>query len=106
MSVFYDRYRSDPSGCLLETFGKGMSCSPADAKNFGVGEGVQWQQLTKTCPAFSTEYAAVLMRVHGGSAGEFGPLRKKKAELIPACDAMLKQVEDLVRADPQVCSAL
>ncbi|MGN6151852.1 MAG: hypothetical protein ACTHOH_07555 [Lysobacteraceae bacterium] len=106
LSALYQQYKADPSGCMLETFSKGVSCKASDAKNHGVGEGVLWQQLTKSCPAFSAEYAAVLMRVHGGSQGEFGPLRKKKAEVIPACDTMLKQVEDLVRSNPAMCSDL
>lgn len=106
LSALHQHYKADTSGCLLDTFSKGVSCKASDAKNHGVGEGVQWQQLTKTCPAFSAEYAAVLIRAHGGSHSEFGPIRKKKAELIPACEGMLKQVEDLVRSAPEVCSAL
>lgn len=106
LPALYQHYKADTSGCFLDAFSKGVSCKASDAKNHGAGEGVQWQQLTNTCPAFSAEYAAVLIRAHGGSKGEFGPLRKKKAELIPACDGMLKKVEDLVRSNPEVCSAL
>ena len=106
MAALYEKYKADQSGCLLDVFKRGVSCAAHNAENHGVGEGVRWQQLTKTCPAFATEYAAVLMRVHGGSGGEFGPLRTRKAQLLPACDAMLKQVHDLVRANPQACSAL
>jgi hypothetical protein len=106
MSALYEKYKADPSGCLLETFKRGVSCPAKDAENFGTGEGNRWQQLTKTCPAFATEYAAVLMRVHGGSKGEFGPLRNRAAQVMPVCDAMFKQVQDLVRSNPQMCSAL
>lgn len=106
MSALYEKYKADQSACLLDTFKRGVSCPPRDAENFGTGEGNRWQQLTKTCPAFATEYAAVLMRIHGGRRGEFGPLRNRAAELRPVCDAMLKQVQDLVRSNPQVCSAI
>jgi len=106
MSALYEKYKADQSACLLDTFRRGVSCPPKDAENFGTGEGNRWQQLTKTCPAFATEYAAVLMRVHGGRKGEFGPLRNHAAEVRPVCDAMLKQVQDLVRSNPQMCSAL
>lgn len=106
MAALYEKYKADQSGCLLDVFKQHVSCPAHDAENFGTGEGVLWQQLSKTCPAFATEYAAVLMRVHGGSRGEFGPLRTRKTQLIPACDAMLKQVQDLVRANPEMCSAL
>jgi hypothetical protein len=106
MSALHEKYKADQSACLLDTFKRGVSCPAKDAENFGTGEGNHWQQLTKTCPAFATEYAAVLMRVHGGRKGEFGPLRNRAAEVRPVCDAMLKQVQDLVRSNPQMCSAL
>ena len=106
MAALYEKYKADQSGCLLDVFKRGVSCAAHNAENFGQGEGRNWQQLTKTCPAFATEYAAVLMRVHGGRRGEFGPLRNRAAQLLPECDAMLKQVQDLVRANPQACSAL
>jgi hypothetical protein len=106
MSALYENYKADPSACFLDVFKRGVSCDAEDAENFGQGEGRQWQQLTKTCPAFATEYAAVLMRAHGGKKGEFGPLRNRAAEVRPACDAMLKQVQDLVRSNPQMCSGL
>lgn len=106
MSALYEKYKADQSACLLNTFKRGVSCPARDAENFGVGEGRRWQQLTKTCPAFAAEYAAVLMRVHGGSRGEFGPLRNRAAEVRPVCDAMLKQVQELVHSNPQMCSAL
>lgn len=106
MAALYEKYKADQSGCLLDVFKRNVTCRAHDAENFGEGEGRNWQQLTKTCPAFATEYAAVLMRVHGGRRGEFGPLRNRAAQLLPVCDAMLKQVQDLVRANPQMCSAL
>jgi hypothetical protein len=106
MSALYEKYKADESGCLLDIFKRGVSCPAEDAENFGTGEGKRWQQLTKMCPAFATEYAAVLIRVHGGSRGEFGPLRNRAAEVRPVCDAMLKQVQDLVRSNPAMCSAL
>jgi len=106
MSELYEKYKADQSGCLLDVFKQRVSCRARDAVNFGEGEGVNWQQLTKTCPAFATEYAAVLIRVHGGRFGEFGPLRNHASEIQPVCDAMFKEVQDLVRAHPEMCSAL
>jgi hypothetical protein len=106
MADLYDKYKADQNGCLLDVFKLEVSCAAHNAENFGEGEGRNWQQLTKTCPAFATEYAAVLMRVHGGRRGEFGPLRNRAAQLLPVCDAMLKQVQDLVRANPQACPTL
>ena len=106
MEALYAKYKTDPRSCLLDVFKRGVSCSKNDAENFGEGEGRTWQQLTKTCPAFSAEYAGVLIRVHGGSKGEFGPLRKRAAQVLPVCDGMLKQVQDFVQANPQMCTGL
>lgn len=106
MEALYAKYKADQSGCLLDVFKRGVSCSTRDAENFGEGEGRTWQQLTKSCPAFSAEYAGVLIRVHGGSRGEFGPLRKRAVQVVPVCDGMLKQVQDLVQANPQMCAGL
>jgi hypothetical protein len=106
MAALYAKYKADQSACLLNVFKRSVSCSRNDAENFGEGEGRVWQQLTKTCPAFAVEYAGVLIRVHGGSKGEFGPLRRRAAQVLPVCDAMLKQVQDVVQADSQMCTGL
>jgi hypothetical protein len=97
-------YAEDKRDCLLDVFSAGVSCPAKDAKNWGAGPGVAWQELTKKCPAFATEYAAVIVRQSGGKKGEFGPIRKRQSELAPSCDAMLKDVEQLVLAKPENCS--
>jgi hypothetical protein len=104
----YERYKTSQHSCLLDVFSKGISCSTKDAINWGQDgeEGKNWQNLTKSCPGFATEYAAVLIRVHGGKNGEFGPLRKHKAEIRPECDAMLSKVQKLVKEHPDICDAL
>lgn len=112
----FQRYSADRSGCLLETFKGSISCPIRRSHNrhcpsatsdvAGSGPGADWQRLTKTCPAFATEYAAVVLRKHGGPRGEFNPIRKREAELFPPCDAMLKQIQAHVEQHPEVCSAL
>lgn len=106
MEALYAKYKADQGACLLDTFKNRVSCPAKDAENFGQGEGRAWQELTKRCPAFSAEYAAVLIRVHGGSKGEFGPLRNRAAQVLPVCNTMLKRVQDYVQSNPQVCSGL
>ena len=115
MSMFAD-YKAGRHDCLLSTFEDHLTCPirkshnprcPAATSNVvGTGPGADWQQLTKTCPAFAAEYAAVVLRQHGGSKGEFGPIRNGQAELQPACDTMLKDVQAYVTAHPQICSSL
>ena len=102
----FTSYQADHSGCLLDVFSKGVTCGAGDAKTWGTGTGASWQELTKACPAFSAEYAAVVLRKSGGSKGEFGPIRKRVVELKPECDAMLLQVQQLVQASPDLCSGL
>ncbi len=106
LPVLYEGYKADQKACLLDVFSKNVSCTKWDARTWGTGDGADWQQLTKACPAFATEYAAVLIRTHGGKKGEFGPLRTQRAEVIPACDAMLSEVQHLVQSDPGMCSGL
>lgn len=96
-------YANDRSRCLLSEFSSGVSCRASDAVNWGQGSGVAWQELTKSCPAFATEYAAVILRQGGGERGEFGPIRRRAAELAPSCNTMLQRVETLVLADPSNC---
>ncbi len=106
LSDLSQKYSADQSGCLLDVFSHGVSCTTWDAKTWGEGPGADWQKLSKACPAFATEYAAVLIRTSGGKKGEFGPIRNHAAEVRPECDSLLSQVQALVEADPQICASL
>jgi hypothetical protein len=106
----------DAGRCFLQTFRQGVRCSATDARNWGdpASDGYNWQAVTKHCPAFSTEYGAVVLRTHGGLGGEFGPIncyvrknpRCRKPSLYPACDAMFSKVQAYVKDHPDVCAAL
>jgi len=92
--------------CLLDVFSEDVYCSDADWENYGTGEGVLFQDLEKRCPIFAAEYAAVMLRVSGGSLGHYGPLRRHDAEVRPECDAMFADVQALIDADPFFCRFL
>lgn len=62
-------------------------CSSA---NYGGGAGLDFQRLSKSCPQFTILYNAFLIRV---LRKHFGPLNRKEAEFLPACKAMLKEIE-------------
>lgn len=100
------KYKVSKAGCFLDVFQDKVKCKPGNEKNWGEGDGAIYQQTAKECPAFATEYAAVLLRTLGGTKGEFGPLRKKAAEINPDCDGMFKQVQTLVEQNPDICSQL
>ena len=106
LEPMFRRYSADPRNCLLDIFRPGARCSRWDARTWGEGTGADWQKLTKACPAFATEYAAVVLRSSGGSRGEFGPIRSKAAQLTKACDAMLSKVQAYLTANSQACAAL
>jgi hypothetical protein len=106
LEPMFRRYDSDRRNCLLDIFKDGVRCSRWDARTWGEGTGADWQKLTKACPAFATEYAAVVLRTSGGSRGEFGPIRRREAQLTSACDTMLSKVQDHVASHPEVCAAL
>ncbi|MGO9772478.1 MAG: hypothetical protein ACLPSW_23585 [Roseiarcus sp.] len=119
LKALNDKYASTGKGCLLEVFSKNVSCSKWDAINWGdatkckddkckedVKEGVAWQSLTKACPSYATEYAAVLVRKSGGRLGEFGPLRHHDAKIYLQCDSMLSEIQTFVAAHPETCAAL
>lgn len=100
-------YKADTSACLLSTFAEGVTCSAADWQNWGTGaDGLAFQKMEKECPTFAAEYAAVMIRVLGGSLGHYGPLRTRAAEVRPECDALLAQVQTLTLQNPSVCAGL
>lgn len=116
LDELFTAYTKDQSGCMLDVFKGSLSCSihrshnpkcPNDTSDVaGTGKGADWQRLTKSCPAFATEYGAVVLRTNGGKKGEFNPIRKRQAELLPACDSMLADVETAIGKNPDFCRAL
>lgn len=103
----FARYRTSDVGCLLSTFSREVTCDATNWQDWGSGaDGLDFQKREKDCPAFAAEYAAVMLRVEGGSLGHYGPLRTKAAEIRPECDAMLRQVQSLVEATPALCAGL
>lgn len=116
MDDLFKAYGADQSHCMLDLFKDLLKCRIVGSHNpkcpsvnsdvTGTGPGADWQKLTKSCPAFATEYAAVVLRTNGGQHGEFNPIRKKQAELRPECDSMLQSVQSFVQQHPEVCSAL
>lgn len=92
----YDSIGADPR--LSKIYGKWKGCATVtcNSKNWGTGEGVEFQKLAKVCPAFSTEYTAQLIRV---LRRHFGPLNRKEAQVRSECAAMYTQIAGLGCAD-------
>lgn len=100
------RKLATPEKCLLDIFSQGVKCSAKDWENYGSGAGRDFQELEKKCPAFAAEYAAVMLRVSGGSKGHYGPLRRRTAEVRPECDAMFMKVQQVMQAHLDLCPYL
>lgn len=108
LDQLFAQYSASKAGCASTFYSAGLTCSASNNKNWGSADqkGYQWQALTKACPSFATEYAAVLLRLNGGAKGEWGPLRKRVAEVVPDCHNMFLAVQNLVNADRSICAAL
>ena len=61
LPMLFTQYTANPSG-FIEVFKEGVHCSAASFENFGSGDGQDFQRLTKECPAFAAEFAAVGLR--------------------------------------------
>lgn len=123
LEPLFRSYQKDESACLLAAFKDHISCETKDAINWNSEHaedlsGVEWQGLTKRCPAFATEYASVVVRKHGGAQGEFGPIKCfagtqpakiqrncQKVRIYPVCDAMYSQIQTYLKENPELCKA-
>jgi len=94
LTNLFNLYSANPDG-FLDIFQVGIHCSADDWQNWGKENepGYKWQQLTKTCPAFAAEFAAVGLR---HDRQNWGPIIRRQAEIVPSCDALFKAVEQLV----------
>jgi hypothetical protein len=124
LEPLFRAYQKDPSQCLLDVFRDHPKCTSTDAIDWNSEHnkdltGVDWQHLTKQCPAFAVEYASVVIRNLGGAQGEFGPVKCyagtqpakiqascKKVQIYPVCDAMFLNVQTWLKANPSACSSL
>jgi len=98
MPKLFAQYQANPSG-FLDVFKEGVTCHPSDLENFGSGDGKEFQRLSKACPAFAAEFAAVGLR---NIRTHWGPINAQKAEVRLASDEMFKQVKAAVDAS-QLC---
>lgn len=102
LPTLFSQYSANPSG-FVEVFKEGVRCTTANLENFGSGDGKEFQRLSKSCPAFAAEFAAVGLR---HTRKHWGPITRKAAEVRTECDTMLRQVQAVVDATPGICSAL
>jgi hypothetical protein len=102
LRAIFARYTAKPSG-FVDYFRQGVTCKPADWQNYGSGAGEQFQSLTKSCPAFGVEFAALGVRKNRPG---WGTLNGRSVEVRTDCDDMLMAVQRLVGSSPQFAQAL
>lgn len=77
-------------------FAEGVTCGPNDWKDWGTGEGKEFQRLTKACPAFAVEYAALGLRV---VRRHWGPINRRRAEVKRDAERLFRSVQDLIDSE-------
>lgn len=103
LTNLFNDYAANPSKGFVDIFKVGITCNAADWKNWGDPSetGYKFQQLTKSCPAFAAEYAAVALRNHRTT---WGSINREKVEIVPDCDTLFKDVETLMDSAPGLCA--
>jgi hypothetical protein len=94
LSALYDQYKGSTD--FQDIFREGVACSAASWKSWGAGDGQDFQALTKACPAFAVEYAALALRK---IRSHWGPIIRKTAELRPECDDLFQSVASYIDAN-------
>lgn len=102
LTELFNYYLAHPSG-FADVFAEKIECRPADRQDFGEGNAQKFQRLTKQCPAFAAEVAAVGLR---HAFGHWGPIRRREAEVRPECDEMLRGVQVFADRWPNIYAAL
>jgi hypothetical protein len=77
--------------CFLEDFKKGATCKSGDLKNWGnKAEGLAFQEKSKKCPAFATEYTALLLKE---TYRHHGPLVRKEVQFVNSCKELFEKID-------------
>lgn len=92
----FEEFRANPTPSYLDVFQEGVRAKDAELENFGDGDGRDFQKLSKECPFFALEFAAIGLR---NLRKHWGPINRRGAEIKPEADALFKDVEKLVEKD-------
>lgn len=96
LPALFDRFKTDPTPSYLEIFKEGVRPKDDELENFGEGDGREFQRLSKACPFFALQFAAIALR---NLRKHWGPINRKAAEIRPEADTLFKEVQVLVDTD-------
>jgi GH25 family lysozyme M1 (1,4-beta-N-acetylmuramidase) len=82
-----------PPQCQLRAFQREVQCGSTDWENIGSGRGHDFQALSKECPAFAVESAAVGVR---NVRQHWGPINRKELELTQEANDLFTTVDDIL----------
>lgn len=92
----FEDYTANPTPSYLDIFKEGVRCKESDLENFGEGDGRAFQKLSKGCPFFAVQFAAIGLR---NIRRHWGPINRRDAEIKPDADTLFKDVQKLVDQD-------
>lgn len=84
---------------FADIFRAGTHPRPGAMQNYGEGDGAKFQQLSKTCPAFAVQVAAIGART---LYTHWGPLIHEAAQVRPEADKLFKLVQVIIGANVPV----
>jgi hypothetical protein len=92
----FAEFNANPTPSYTDVFKEGVRCTEANLENFGEGDGRDFQKLSKDCPFFALEFAAIGLR---NIRKHWGPINRRDAEIKPDADTMFQEVQKLVDQD-------
>lgn len=96
MPRLFKKFKASPSPSYIELFKEGVRARDSELENYGSGEGREFQKLSKECPFFALEFAAIGLR---NIRRHWGPINRRDAEIRADADDMFEQVQKLVDRD-------
>ena len=78
----------------VEVYREGVTCSKANWRCLGSGDGLKFQELCKERPDFSAQAVALGLRT---LRTHWGPINRREVTLRPEADDMLKAVQDTLK---------
>lgn len=104
LAKLYDDAKTGSVQCFSELY---IACSGIDRasglsrlKNWGAGEGVNFQATTKACPGFAAKYHSIMLRV---DRTHYGPINSMADEMKPSCVKMFSELGAFISANREVC---
>lgn len=99
MDSVFELYRANPETGFVDIFAEGVACNAANWANHGTGTGRIYQELSKRCPAFHTEFTALAMR---NTSRHWGPVINRRVLLKDTANEMFREVQQFVEEN-NVC---